>query len=198
VDAGGVRGFGARAADGLIYGVSVEDEPIPLLLSVGGLSRRELLAALRKLGVRLNASAEVLLNSDAFDGQRLESFYVVQHTVAQLGFTDGANLSSIIDTGRETGLSLCPATTGPYLRLVMIDQPTAPDSVMSNGSAPSGSITVAAAPLRNEDDYPKGFYLRSVDGVLWLRGYRASDRHVWSPHDRLAFRDNSSSAESFS
>lgn len=171
------------------------DSSTPLLLRVGGLSRQELLVSLDKLGVLLNASAEVLLNSEVFDRQRLDSFRVVQCTVGQLGFRNGAALSSIFARAQEVGLSLCPAIAGPYLRLVITGQESAPDSVMSNGSAPSGSITVAAAPLDDDDDFPKGFYLRAVKGVLWLRGYHATEEHIWSPDDCFAFREEGSSLE---
>ena len=70
----------------------------------------------------------------------------------------------------------------------MLDQQTAPDSIMSKGRAPSGSITVASIPLREDDEYPKGFYLRVVDGVPWLRGYRCTEQHNWSADDWLLFR----------
>ena len=43
--------------------------------------------------------------------------------------------------------------------------------------------------LSDDDEVPKGFYLRRIEGVLWLRGYRAGAEHVWSPDDRLLFRD---------
>ncbi len=138
--------------------------------------------------MRLNASAEVLLNSAIFDQQKTESFDVVQCTVGQLGVGTGATLFSIFSKAREAGLSLCPTITGPYLRLAMTAQESAPDAVMSNGSAPSGSITVASAPLDEDDVLPKGFYLRAVNDVLWLRGYRATEGHIWSPDDCLAFR----------
>ncbi len=160
----------------------------PLRLRVGWLSREELLTELKRIGVLLNASAEVLLKSPAFDQQDLETFHLAECTVGQLGFGDGAVLSSIFAKAQETGLSLCPAIAGPYLRLLMTDQESAPDSVMSNGSAPSSSITVAAAPLSDDDDYPKGFYLRAVSGDLWLRGYHATDQHIWSPDDCFVFR----------
>lgn len=160
----------------------------PIELPVGWLTRPELLAALAGAGVRLNASAEVLLRSEAFDRQHREHLRVVQRTVGQLGLPRGAVLSVILRVAQEAGLALCPPVTGPYLRLAMSDQRGAPDSVMSNGSAPSGSITVASAPLTDDDDFPKGFYLRVVDGVPWLRGYHASDQHLWSPGDVFAFR----------
>lgn len=168
--------------------MSDADSTDALQLCVGALSRQELVCALSERGVRLNASAEVLLNSAAFDRQELETFPVVRRTVAQLGFNDGASLSSIFAGALEEGLSPCPPIAGPYLRLALTDQESAPDSVLCNGSAPSASITVAATPLRDDDSWPKGFYLRAVNGVLWLRGYRATDRHLWSPDDCFAFR----------
>lgn len=157
-------------------------------MRVGALSRAQLVAALEAAGVGLNASAELLLRHEAFDQQRVEAFEVVQRTVGQLGLTDGAPLSTVLATAQAQGLSLCPLVTGPYLRLVMLDQQSAPDSVLSNGSAPSASLTVASLPLDHGDVLPKGFYLRVVDGRPWLRGYHATDEHVWSPDDRLVFR----------
>jgi len=74
------------------------------------------------------------------------------------------------------------------MRMALNEQPTSPDSVMSSGSAPTGALTVAAEPLSEDDDYPKGFYLRVVDGQAWLRGYRCANEHTWSPDDRFVFR----------
>jgi hypothetical protein len=168
--------------------VSVADSSIAFYLRVGEQSRQELRAALVGLGVLLNDSAELLLNNAIFDRQRFESLHVVQCTVGQLGLKNGATLTSIFSRAHEEGLSLCPNITGPYLRLAMAGQESASDSVMSNGSAPSGSITVASIPLDDDDVLPKGFYLRTVNGVLWLRGYRATEGHIWSPDDCFAFK----------
>ena len=168
--------------------MSDADSSIEYQLRVGELSRQELRAALDGLGVLLNASAEVLLNSAIFDRQSYESFHIVQCTVGQLGIRHGPSLSSIFSRAHEAGLSLCPNITGPYLRLAMACQKSAPDSVMSKGSAPSGSITVASPPLDDDHVLPKGFYLRAVNGTLWLRGYHATERHIWSPDDCFAFR----------
>jgi hypothetical protein len=33
-----------------------------------------------------------------------------------------------------------------------------------------------------------GFYLRRIQGVLWLRGYRSALEHIWSADDRFVFR----------
>jgi hypothetical protein len=145
---------------------------------------------LNEAGVLLNEAADLLLANAAFDRQTRDRLVIVEYTVRQLGLESGAALSVIFSTASTLGLSLCPAITGPYLRLAVTDQESAPDSIMSKGSAPSASITVASAPLVDDDGYPKGFYLRVVEGVSWLRGYWTGDDHVWAPDDCFAFRES--------
>lgn len=53
--------------------------------------------------------------------------------------------------------------------------------------APAGSLTIASKPINEDDDFPKGFYLRNIQGELWLRGYIADDLHVWNPDDFFVF-----------
>jgi len=156
-------------------------------LTVGGLARADLETALGSAGVRLNASAETLLEDAMFDSTEATTIQVVQCTVSQLGLRRGATLPRILATARDAGLGLCPPFAGPYLRLAMLDQPTAPDSVMSRGRAPTGSVTVASERLRVDPDHPRGFYLRVVDGRPWLRGYRCTDDAPWHAEDRFAF-----------
>jgi hypothetical protein len=160
----------------------------PLSLRVGGLARPDLKKALALAGVQLNAHAETLLEDAVFDRTEGETIEIVQCTVSELGLTSGGSLPRILVTARGHGLLPCPPVAGPYLRLAMPDQTAAQDSVMSSGRAPTGAVTIASAPLRVGGDYPRGFYLRVVDGQLWLRGYRCSDDHSWSPDDRFAFR----------
>ena len=135
----------------------------------------------------MNDSAEVLLDNPVFDTQRDEEIVVVRRTVGQLGLDSGASRSAIFAAALDRGLSLCSVVTGPYLRLALTAQPSAPDTVLSKGTAPSGSLTVASAPL-GDDDYPKGFYLRVIGAVPWLRGYRCTEQHPWQSDDVLIFR----------
>ena len=157
-------------------------------VTVGGLSRSQLASALNERGILLNAHAETLLEHDVFDSSTAQTVTVTERTVAELGFTDGATLSQILGASQHQNLVLCPAETGPYLRLALTEQPASADSVMSSGRAPAGSLTMATAALSDDDEYPKGFYLRVVDDAAWLRGYRCDDEHVWSPDDRFLFR----------
>lgn len=160
----------------------------PSVVQVGGLARADLLDALAKAGVLLNGSARTLLDDGVFDHARGEAVEVAVRTVGELGFRQGVALPQLSAAAGERGLELCPAATGPYLRLSMLGQAAAPDSVLSNGRAPSGSVTVASVPLREDDEYPRGFYLRVIDGVPWLRGYHCTSQYKWSPQDAFAFR----------
>lgn len=161
--------------------------PAPLLVEIGTYGRPGLLAALEEAGVQLNASARTLLDSAIFDHPVPESVTLVDRSLLELGLPSGAPLPQILATAQERDLHPCPPMTAPYLRLAWLEQPSAPDSILSNGRAPTGSLTVAAVPPSLDDGFPKGFYLRVVDGQPWLRGYRCDSAHDWSPADRFLF-----------
>lgn len=157
-------------------------------LEVGGLSRAQLADTLSSRGVQLNAYAETLLDDVVSDRRVPETLDVVVRSIGKLGLTEGAALPRIFTVAREQGLRLCPPDTGPYLGLVLGEEFSSPDAVKSSGRAPTGAVTVASAPLSDDHEYPKGFYLRVVDGRPWLRGYRCDGAHQWAPTDRFAFR----------
>ncbi|MET4097433.1 hypothetical protein [Arthrobacter sp. UYCu712] len=154
---------------------------------VGGQSRTEVVRSLRDAGVQLNAHAETLLAHPAFDEPADRTLRIVERTVEQLGLLEGAVQSQVFATARSQGLELCPLVTGPYLRLALMDQSNAPDSVLSAGRGPAGAIHVASEPVSEDVEYPKGFYLRVVAGQPWLRGYGCDDTYVWAPEQRIAF-----------
>lgn len=158
-------------------------------VAIGGLARPELLSALASSGVRLNRAAETLLGSEVFDIRIAETIQPVAVSVGDLGLATGASLSQILAAGSEHGLSACPLTAAPYLRLAMLRQETAPDSILSSGRVPSGSITVASMPPRAEaDERPTGFYLRVIDGTPWLRGYHCADEYGWPDTAQFMFQ----------
>ncbi|MFD0047438.1 hypothetical protein ACFVGV_19850 [Pseudarthrobacter scleromae] len=159
-----------------------------LQVCVGGLSRRQLMSSLSSRGVLLNGHAETLIEDVFFDYQPPRPVVVTERTVGELGLPSGAMLAQIFKVAQNQGLLLCPADTGPYLRMALNEQVVSRDSVMSSGRAPDGALTVAAEALSKNDEYPKGFYLRVVDGKAWLRGYQCDDEHVWSPDDRFIFQ----------
>lgn len=156
-------------------------------MRIGAHPRDDVVRRLREAGVHLNTHAETLLAHPAFDQPVERTLRIVQRTVGQLGLDDGGVQSEIFAAARRHGLEPCPLVTGPYLRLAMPDQQTAPDSVLSAGRAPTGALHVASEPVTSDPEYPKGFYLRVVDGRPWLRGYRCDDTYVLTAEQRLAF-----------
>lgn len=164
---------------------AVENEG--LVIRSGGQTRAKVMQLLRSQGVLLNDHAETLLSHPAFEAPESQRLRIVERTVKELGFEKGAVQSRVFTAAKEQGLRPCPLVAGPYLRLAMMDQPNALDSVLSAGRAPTGAIHVASEPLSADMEYPKGFYLRVLDGQVWLRGYRCDDAYVWAPEQRFAF-----------
>ncbi|GAA0338149.1 hypothetical protein GCM10008967_30540 [Bacillus carboniphilus] len=112
----------------------------------------------------------------------------VEKTVGNLGFPEGATTAHIFNKVRDFGLELCPLELGPYLRLEYLDQPEGDSgNPLQQHQAPTGSITVASKILTKDDNFPKGFYLRRINGKLWLRGYIVDGLHVWNSSDRFVF-----------
>ena len=158
-------------------------------IRVGGMSKHELLARLQDAKIQLNESARVLFAHDKFTtSPAVSTIEAIELSVADLGCADGASIGQIHDRAAACGLSLCPLELAPHLRLQYLDQPEGYiGHPPSQHRAPPGSLTVASHELTSDEDTPKGFYLRRIEGVLWLRGYRATLGHPWSAADRVVF-----------
>jgi hypothetical protein len=159
------------------------------VIYVGGRSGVELLEDLKKTGVEINDLGLRLLISESFKApETSRPFVIAELTVRNLGLPRGGRISEIIKYATDFGLSLCPMELGPYLRLQYLDQPEGFFGQPTyQHRAPPGSVTIASEPPVEDDDFPKGFYLRCIKGVLWLRGYRSEAQHVWNPDDHLVF-----------
>ncbi len=161
-------------------------------IEVGGLTKFQLIQKLQQHSVLMNESAERLFADNKFTTSDLTYFLkTVELTVRDLGFAEGATTAQIFKRASEVGLDLCPLELGPRMRFQYLDQP---EGYLGKPSlphqAPYGSITIASEVLSEDEDFPKGFYLRRIDGVLWLRGYRAKQTYVWKPDDHLIFLSN--------
>ncbi|WP_409303925.1 helicase [Peribacillus sp. SCS-155] len=157
-------------------------------IEVGGLTKSQLIQKLQQYSILINEYGDRLLTDDKFTTSDTKySLQTVELTVSDLGFTDGATTAQIFKRASELGLELCPLELGPHLRLEYLDQPEGSANLIQRHQAPSGSITIASEILAEDDDFPKGFYLRRINGVLWLRGYHADHLHVWNPDDHFIF-----------
>lgn len=156
---------------------------------VGGKSKEQIRRELALAEVRLNALAEALFEDPRFtvseSPHEVECFAV---SIASLGHPVGAAIAEACQSADQMGLSECPLELAAHLRLQYTDQAEgAVGFPHSKHGAPPGSITVVSPALSPEYETPKGFYLRRIEGRLWLRGYRSEPDHVWSPEDVLVF-----------
>jgi hypothetical protein len=168
----------------------------PNTLQIGGVDKTQLLDLLTRLGVSLNDAARTLFASNLFTTLP-EPIWIsyVELSVLDLGFDDGATFPEIQCSAESMGYILPPVELGAHLRLQYSTQAEGYVGMpVTKPRAPPGSITIASAPLTEDDSFPKGFYLRRINGALWLRGYWSGLNHVWSPEDCLIFQQ--SSAES--
>lgn len=165
---------------------------ITRIVEIGGLSKTQLIQKLKQNSLLMNEYGEKLLSDEKFTTSHIKhSLHTVELTVSNLGFPNGTTTAQLYKRAVELGLELCPLELGPYLRLAYADQPEVySKKLLKRKQAPSGSITIASEILTEDDDFPKGFYLRKIDGMLWLRGYLADQLHVWNPHDRFIFCRN--------
>lgn len=158
-----------------------------MIIRIGAADKAELLSRLDAAGVKLNDYARALFADDRFTTSPAGSTIEIKElTVSELGLREGGTFERIVARAEGLGLCECPLEAAPHLRLQSRDQPEGSlDKPPSRHRAPYGSVTVAA--LLPAGDLMTGFYLRRTDGELWLRGFRCSADHVWSPDDVFAF-----------
>lgn len=156
---------------------------------IGGMGRLELLAEIQKNGIELNQAGLELFANDKFTTTEAASILeTVEITLANLGFAQGATITKICERAFLLGISPCPLELGPHLRLQYLDQPEGHiGHPLSQHRAPPGSLTIASHQITGDDDIPKGFYLRRINGVLCLRGYRSVPDHIWDLEDHFVF-----------
>jgi hypothetical protein len=156
---------------------------------VGGISKERLLASLYETHIQLNDAAKTLFASDLFvvSGTR-RYLHTIEVAVVDLDFSEGATMPEIQKMAQENGLVLPPLELGPHMRLQYLDQIEGSiGHQKTKNQAPPESLTIASAPICENHEFPKGFYLRRIEGILWLRGYRDDLEHIYNPRDRLIF-----------
>ena len=145
-------------------------------LQIGGQSKTDLLSSLGAHGIQFNKYAHMLFDDPGFTTSESSRWVVVTDvTVAELGLAAGSISADIFARARSFGLELCPLELAPHFRIQFLNQPEGP------------YLTVASAKTRDDEAYPNGFYLRRLDGTLWLRGYRATADYPWEPTSRFVF-----------
>lgn len=156
-------------------------------LEYGGLSKEALFIKLSSFDIQLNEYANQLFLNDLFIySNEKKQISVVITKIKDLSFKKGATIPQIQEVLKNYSLSECPLEVAPYLRLLLKEQEEVKEKTINQN--PKGSLTIFSKPLINDDNFPKGFYLRKIDGKLCLRGYRCSLDYLWDPEDELIFK----------
>ena len=162
--------------------IALKTEPFP---------KEQLSNKLEEHGILINRYAEMFFAHPLFSTEQSIEAIVVVASLREIGLESGATLDEIFQAIREKGYAPCPASAGLFLRFAWKDQPMSRSSVLSGTHrAPDQAVTVLTAPFERNDDFPKGLYLRNVDGKLWLRGYICNAEHRFSGNDLIAFQES--------
>lgn len=140
-------------------------------------------------GIHLNEFAEIIFSSELFKvSNKSKKITLIITTIKNLGFPEVATIQQIKRSLKSHGLSECPLEIAPYLRLNLKNQKEIKKD--TKNETPPGSLTIFSKPIIKDDNFPKGFYLRKINGELWLRGYRCSLDYIWKRNDTLVFKLN--------
>ena len=151
--------------------------------------KSKILTVLKANHIRVNEYAKAYMNHSRFQTEGVRShMMVVLCSLQELGLENGAVYADIFSRALELGLSPCQPSTGLFLRLSYLNQEQSKNSILSGTHhAPDRAVTVLSECFEKDDNFPKGLYLRNVDGILWLRGYICDEAYHWSSEDVFAF-----------
>lgn len=145
-------------------------------ITIGGTNKEELLARLESAGVQFNAYAKTLFADPQFIvSEKAEIVHLVKANLTVLGFDKPMYYKDIITKAEALGLKQCPLNLAAFLRLEFMEQTEGP------------YITVASVKTKNDEEYPNGLYVRRLDDILWLRGYRATFDVEWPVEHEFVF-----------
>lgn len=149
-----------------------------LTVPVYPLTSDEILAYLDQEGIGYNDFLPVYLkHSKCLPFKESDSLTIRIARLAEFGFTHPVEFPELLKGIESQGYSLCPPTTGFYLRMMLSDQKQSTDSMLSAGRVPQGSINVLTQKFAEEFEVPRMLYLRNVDQKLWLRAARFDDEY---------------------
>lgn len=162
-----------------------------IVLTTEHLSINQIPDLLKEHGVLVNRYAEDYMAHPLFLAGTARKMRITIASLREIGLDHGATLDDIFAHIPNFGLRPCDASAGLFLRLAWTDQPQSQNSTLTGTHAsPDQAVTVLSKILESDDDFPKGLYLRNVDGNLWLRGYICDNTYRFPGDALFAFESN--------
>ena len=145
-------------------------------LGTGLKTAKDFRKALKKSGNRIGDWGDDILGQPAFTVSKSEvEVDLVNISVAELGFKDGATRKDIYDRASELGLQLCPAEVGPQLRIQYADQPK------------GEWLRIAMEPIADSDGLLNVFDVAYGRDGRWLGGSHGRPDDFWGGDNRFVF-----------
>lgn len=144
--------------------------------TIGGTSKDELEKELKRKTIYISDHAQDLLQSKEFTVSKTkEHLNLIRLTVKDLGFPNGATTEEIYTKAKELGLELCPAETGPQLRLQYTDQPL------------NERFYVGMKQILDRQSVPRVFFLFHIDDGLLFLAKPVHPPGGWHPDFKFVF-----------
>lgn len=151
------------------------------------LTKLALLNELDTSNIKLNEYAHQIINSERFKPDQLApSITIIECSLSDLGLTGGGNFNQINAAIIKFNLSYCPIEFAPFIRLAYLEQTESKVNTVNQN--PHGAITIFSETLSEDEDFPRGLYLRNFEGSNWLRGYCCSNDYLWASDARMIFQ----------
>lgn len=145
-------------------------------LGTGPKTGNDFKKAIKDAGMRISDYANDILGKSAFKVSETEhEVDLVNMSVAELGFKDGARYDRICAKAQELGLELCPAEVGPQLRLQYEGQPM------------NEWVIVAMEAITGSNGRLRVFRVVRSDDGTWLYGHYGDPDYVWNADSRFVF-----------
>ena len=145
--------------------------------TIGGKTKQELIKELKEKKINISDYVKQMMDSkDFITSKKQEQINLIRLTVRDLGFPNSATTQEIYNKAEELGLELCPAETGPNLRLNYLDQPL------------GDWFWIAMKQIADAVGDPYVFYLNRDGDGLWLDDNWNSPEHRWNSDDEIVFR----------
>lgn len=113
-------------------------------MTIGGLTKEQLINRLTAANISFNAYAETLFDHPSFSSSQVSmNAKLINVALSDLEMSNLCSFEDMVDRASNLGLSLCPLYLGVYLRLNYLNQPA--DSY----------LTTASSLPESDENYPK-------------------------------------------
>ncbi|MBO5931769.1 MAG: hypothetical protein J6Q70_05995 [Clostridia bacterium] len=143
---------------------------------------------LEEHNILINGYAEEFFAHPTFLTEHTREMTIAIASLREIGLENGAMLDEIFQQIEKISFKPCPTNVGIFLRFAWKNQPQSQNSILSGTHhSPDRAVMVLSKIVEKDDAFPKGLYLRNVDGNLWLRGYVCDSTYRFSGNDLFAF-----------